>query len=212
MKLIQFFRPVLQALDKGHVIRTAVVLALRILGVLTVLAGIYLLVEILRISFRFEQTQGTIGGLVFAIIFVAAVAALFQTFFYRAESIRDLGESPFTVIPIFSILLRLLGEVYATLGVAVGVGGCLLIWFSGISPFRLMPGIGDLFPAVGGGGTFLDGLMFLVWLAVLSLVAVVGFYFLAESVVVVVDIARNIRLLVKQSTASSETTRKGLAG
>jgi hypothetical protein len=32
------------------------------------------------------------------------------------------------VIPIVSILLRTAGEVYAALGVATGVGGCLFIF------------------------------------------------------------------------------------
>lgn len=201
MWLIRFFRPVLEALDHGDVIRTSVVLALRIFGVLAVLGGLYLLVEILKISFRLP-TQGTTGGLLFAVIFVAAILAQFQIYFYRAESVRNLGESPFTVIPIFSILFRTLGEIYATLGVAVGVGGCLFIWLSGISPLRLLPGAGEIFPSVSGGGTFLDGLVFLLWLSVLSFLSLVVFYFLAEAILVVLDIARNIRLLVKQGSAT----------
>ncbi len=191
-----FFRPVLEALDQGSVIRTAVVFALRAFGVLTVLGGLYLLIEILKLSFQLP-TQGTIGGLLFAIIFAAVIASLFQIFFYRAESVRNLGESPFTVIPIFSILFRTLGETNATFGVAAGVGGCLFIWLSGMSPQRFLPGIGEMLPSVSGG-TFVDGVEFLLSAAVLSFVFLLGFYFLAEAVVGVVDIARNVRLLVQQ--------------
>ena len=191
-----FFRPVLEALDQGDVIRTSVVFALRAFGVLTVLAGLYFLIEILKISFQFP-TQGTIAGLLVAIILAAAVASVFQILFYRAESVRDLGQSPFTIIPIFSILFRTLGESYATLSVAVGVGGCLFVWLSGMSPLRLVPGLGEMLPAATGG-TFLDGVLFLLWSVVASFVSLVVFYFLAEAVVVLVDIARNIRLLVQQ--------------
>ena len=146
---IRFFHPILDALDRGDVIRTAVVFVLRALGVLTVLAGLYLLVEILKLSFQLPA-QGTIGGLLFAIIFVAAIASLTQILFYRAESVRNLGESAFTVIPIFSILFRTMGETYATSGVAIGVGGCLFIWLSGLNPAQMLPGAGQLLPAVAG--------------------------------------------------------------
>jgi hypothetical protein len=191
-----FYRPVLEALDQGDVIRTAVVFALRAFGVLTLLGGLYLLIEILKLSFQLP-TQGTIGGLLFAIVFAAAVAASVQILFYRAQSVRNLGQSPFTVIPIFSILFRAFGEANATFSVAAGVGGCMFIWLSGTSPVRFLPGIGGLLPPVSGG-TFLEGLLFLVWAAVLAFVFLVGFYFLAEAVVVAVDIARNVRLLVQQ--------------
>jgi hypothetical protein len=199
---IRFFHPILDALDRGDVIRTAVVFVLRALGVLTVLAGLYLLVEILKLSFQLPA-QGTIGGLLFAIIFVAAIASLTQILFYRAESVRNLGESAFTVIPIFSILFRTMGETYATSGVAIGVGGCLFIWLSGLNPAQMLPGAGQLLPAVAGG-TFMDGVLFLVWAALASFAALIVFYFLAEAVVVIVDIARNIRLLVHQGEAAAE--------
>jgi hypothetical protein len=195
-----FFRPVLKALDQGNIIRTIVVFVLRALAVLTVLGGLFMLIEVLKLSFQLP-TQGTIGGLLLAIIFVAAIASVFQIFLYRAESVRDLGKSPFTVIPIFSILLRAFGETNATFGVAVGVGGCLFVWLSGMTPARFLPGIGDMLPSVSGG-TFLEGALFLVWSALVSFAFLVGFYFLAEAVVVVVDIARNVRVLVQQGEAS----------
>jgi len=208
---LHFFFPVLKALDQGKIIRTMVVFVLRALAVLTVLGGLFFLIEILRLSFQLPTTQGTIGGLLLAIIFVAAIASLFQILLYRAENVRNLGESPFTVIPIFSILFRAFGEANATFGVAAGVGGCLFIWFAGTSPVRFLPGIGDLLPSVSGGGTFLEGLLFLVWAALLSFAFLVGFYFLAEAVVVVVDIACNIRLLVQLGEAAGDKSPKSMA-
>jgi hypothetical protein len=186
-----------------------VVFALRAFGVLTALGGLYVLVGILKYSFQLP-TQGTVGGLLFAIIFAAAIAALFQILFYRAESVRDLGQSPFTVIPIFSILFRTLGETNATFGVAVGVGGCLFVWLSGMSPLRFLPVLGEMSPAATGG-TFLDGVSFLLSAAVLSFVLLLGFYFLAEAVVVVVDIACNVRLLVQQGGVTGQKGAKNVA-
>jgi hypothetical protein len=182
---------------------------LRALAVLTVLGGLFLLIEILKISFQLP-TQGTIGGLLFAIVFVAAIALLFQILLYRAESVRALGKSPFTIIPIFSILFRTFGETNATFGVAAGVGGCLFIWLSGMSPARFLPGIGELLPSVSGG-TFVAGVLFLLWSALLSFAFLIGFYFLAEAVIVIVDIARNVRLLVEQGEAAGEKGPRSVA-
>jgi len=195
MQLLSFFRPVLDALTDGKVIRTYVALALQVFGILSLVGGVYLLVEILKASFELP-TAGTIGGLLLAIVFVAAVLAVAQIFFYRAANIRDLGESQFTVIPIFSILFRCFGEIYATFGVAIGVGGCIFIWFSGVNPLELLRGVAGFFPSLYPEGTFLGGLLFLVYFALMSFGIIIIFYFLAESTVVLVDIAKNIRLLL----------------
>jgi hypothetical protein len=210
MTLFSFFRPILDALSDGRVIRTSVEYALRVLGILCLLGGIYLLVEILKASFELP-TEGTIGGLILAVIFIAAVLAVVQIFFYRAGTIRKLGESQFTVIPIFSILFRAFGEIYTTFGVAVAVGGCLFIWFTKENPLYLLGGIGRFFdPSLSPEGTFLGGLLFLIYGGLLSFVILIVFYFLAESVVVLVDVAKNIRLLVEGgvSRPGSEPTQQ----
>jgi hypothetical protein len=197
MIVLSFFKPVLDALNDGKVIRSSVSLALQILGALSLVGGVYLLVEILKASFELP-TEGTVGGLLLSVIFIAAVLAVTQIFFYRAANVRDQGESQFTVIPIFSILFRCFGEIYATLGIAVGVGGCIFIWLSKYDPLYLLGGIGHFFPSLSPEGTFLGGLLFLVYFALLSFVIIVVFYFLAESTVVLVDIAKNIRQLLQK--------------
>jgi hypothetical protein len=203
MSPIFFFRPVLDKLNDGKVIRTGVALALRVLGTLCLLGGLYLLIDVLKTSFSLS-TEGTVGGVLFAILLLAAILAVVQILFFRATDIKSLGVSPFTVIPIFSILFRAVGEIYATFAVAVGIGGCLFAWLSGLNPLLIMGGAGGFFPSVPGGNTFLTGLLFLVALAVAAFVSLLVFYFLAESVVVLVDIASNIRLLVRQSGGTSQ--------
>ena len=197
-----FFYPVLRALNDGRIIRKSMVMALRVLSILSVLGGAYLFIEILKIAFQLPN-EGTIGGLLFAIIFAATVLSIGQIFWYRAGSIGDLGDSPFTVIPIVSILFKTAGEVYATLGATVGVGGCLFIWFAKGNPFWLLRGLGGFLPSVSPDTTFLGGLLFLVYLAVTSFFILIVFYFLAESSVVLVDVARHVRLLVTQGATAS---------
>ena len=56
---------------------------------------------------------------------------------------------------------------------------------------------------MAAGGTFLSGFMFLLNLALLSFFGLLLVYFLAESVVVLADIAKNTRTVAKQMTAAS---------
>jgi hypothetical protein len=196
-----FFFPVLDALNNGKVIRTSVSIALRVLAVLAVLSGAYLLIEILKVSFQLP-TEGTVGGLLFAVLFAASVLAVGQIFWYRAHSVEEIGESPFTVIPIVSILFRLLGELYATLGLMVGLGGCLFIWLAKANPLGLVRGMAGLLPSFSGEATFLGGLMFLGYLGFAAFLALIVFYALAEWSVVLVDISRNVRALSRPGQAA----------
>ena len=201
-----FFYPVLQALSNGKIIRKSVAIALQVLGVLVVLGGLYLLVQILKIAFQLPQTEATIGGLLFAAIFLAATLCVGQVFWYHAGSVRDLGESPFTVIPIVSILLRAAGEVYATVLTAIGVGGCLFIWLARGNPLWLLSGLGGILPSIFFGSsenTFVGGLSFLLSCSVASFCMLILFYFLGEATVVLVDVARHVRMLVRQGATDA---------
>jgi hypothetical protein len=111
------------------------------------------------------------------------------------------------VIPIVSVLLRTAGEVYATLGVSVGVGGCLFLWFARISPFYLLGRLGGILPSASAEGSFLGGISFLLSLTVASFFFLILFYFLAESVVVLVDVARHVRLLVQQGAPGASASQ-----
>ncbi|MGC8654675.1 MAG: hypothetical protein ACP5US_11875 [Candidatus Kryptoniota bacterium] len=197
MIVLNFFKPVLNALNNGKVIRSSTSLVLQILGVFSLVGGVYLLVEILKLSFDLP-TKGAIAGVLLSIIFIAAVLAIAQILFYRAANVRDLDESQYTVIPILSILFRCFGEIYATLGVAIGVGGCFFIWISNYNPLYLFGNLGGLFPSLSSEGTFLGGLLFLVKFALFSFAIIIVSYFLAESTVVLVDIAKNIRQLLQK--------------
>lgn len=195
MSILTFFHPVLEALSDGRVIRKSVVWTLRILAVLVLLGGLYLLINIFKFAFQVPSVEVTIGGLLLGLIFIVAVGCVAQILWYRSGKIDTLSDTTFTVIPIVSILFRTVGEVYATLGVSVGLGGCLFIWFTKGSPFEMLRGLGGLLPSVPVGGGFVDGLVFLAYLGVMSFLFLVLFYFLAESTLLWVDIAHNMRVL-----------------
>ncbi|MGD0015706.1 MAG: hypothetical protein ABSD56_15015 [Bryobacteraceae bacterium] len=199
MSPLSFLYPVLDALSDGRIIRKSMVLALRILGVLAAAGGVYTLVKLLKEIFdRTVPTEVTLGGLVLAILLLAGTACVVQICFYRARSVSRLGESAFTVVPIVSILFRWIGEVYATILATLAVGGCLFLWFAGSGPGMLLGPLRDFAPVspFNVNSIFLYGLIFLVYVLMAAFVMLVLAYFLAESTLVMVDIALNIRRLV----------------
>ena len=198
---------VLQTLSDGKIIRKGVAMALQILGVVVLVGGAYLLIEILKAALQLP-TDATVGGLLFAGIFLATVLSIARMTWYRAATVRELGDTPFCVIPIVSILLRTIGEAYAALGVAVGFGGCLFLWFAKTNPLGLLQGLGAILPSTSVEVSFMGGISFLLYSTVISFFGLIFFYFLSESVVVLVDVVRHGRLLVRQG-APGQSTQAG---
>ena len=196
------FRSTLGALEKGKIIRAAVALALRIIGGFALLTGVYLVIETLKLAFNLPTTA-TIGGILAAALLGAATFAVFQILFYRADSISRLGDSAFTVMPIFSLLFRAWGETYAAFVATLGVAGCVFTWFSGMNPAVLLGAYVPvpLPPSIPMESNFVVGLIFLIVTALMSFAVLIFFYFLAEAVIVIADIARNVGLLVRASGA-----------
>jgi hypothetical protein len=198
-----FCRPVLQALEDGKVLRTLMALFLRLYAVASALGVLYLVIEIAKAALRAQDTQTTIAELIVAIIVLLFGVSAFFIFFYRAASVASLGESPFTVIPMVSILTRATGEVYAAGLVLLGVGGCLFIWFTGRSPDTILGPLGQMLSSVGfSGGPFIDGVKMLLFGVFWGFAVLLGSYFLAEFIVVIADIARNVRVLVERGEQS----------
>jgi hypothetical protein len=195
VSLLHFYHPILRALEDGKVIRKVVIIGLQVAGVSVLLGGVFLLIQSLKFSFQLPSAAGTLGGVIFSLLLATMLACVAQIHFYRAGSVRDLGDSPYTVTPIVSILFRTTGEVLATVYVFVGVGGCLFIWLSNISPARLLSSLPVPLPGQEGESTFLGGIGFLLWMILLAIFSLVILYFLAETFGVFVDIARNVQLL-----------------
>jgi hypothetical protein len=202
--VISVTRSILGALAEGSVIRNAIALVMRVLAVLILVGGLLVVVQVLKMSFQISSAAATIGGLLVAVLLACASFAVAQIYLYRAQSVHDLEDSPFTIIPILSILFRASGEAYAVGALAFGVGGCLFTWLSGMSPMLLLSGLGGFMPPIpglnelgGGGQSFVSGLVFLVTMIIAAFGALVAFYALSELVIVLVDIAINVRRLVK---------------
>jgi len=191
--------PVLDALSDGRIIRRAVTVALYAIGALILVAGAIGVIMTLGLTFRLGTTADvTIGGVLYSIILGAATVAIFEVFRYRALKVAALGPSTFTVMPVMSIVFRLVGEVYAVALLGIGAGGFILNLFgasflSGSSPFSNAPLLSGWTSATAAG--FVGGITLFALSGLAAFAALLIFYFLAEATLIAADIARNVQLL-----------------
>jgi hypothetical protein len=214
MSFARFLYPVLDALNDGRMIRRGVSMVLTVGGAVTLIAGAIGAITILKVAIDSNSsTEMTIGGLLYAVILAAVALAVFQVFRYRAEHISRLEDSPFTVMPIVSLLMRCVGEVYATVLVGLGVGAFLLMLLAGNAASFIMSQIGVLpgIPAPPGGAGLLGAVTSLTLFAAFAFISLVFFYFVAEAALVAADVARNIRLLVDETQRRSPSPAAAMA-
>src|ERR1051326_1470577 len=172
MSTLSFFRPALDALNDGKVIRSAIIFSLRILAVLVVFGGVYLLIDILKASFDM-RTEGTIGGIIFSVILLSSTITIAQIFIHRSSTIQHMDETPFSFFPVCSVLVRAFGEAYASLCLAVGMGGCVFMWLAKDNPLYFLGDLVKFLPTVTPEHTFLGGIFFMAYFVLFSFISFV---------------------------------------
>jgi hypothetical protein len=184
---------ILDSLNKGTLIRGIMAALFRIIGILIFVGVVYL----------FFSTISNAPDFWFVLLLLFVLSASFliaQAWFYHAKKIINFEDSDYSVIPIVSNLFRALGETYAIFATAVGVGGILMDWFSNyagamydFTRYLYFLPLSGLMPY--GGGRFIYGIIFLITCLVTAYLILLIAYFLAENVLVLVDIAKNTKMM-----------------
>ena len=193
MSVVTIVPRALDALSTGRVIRSVVAGLLRSTAVIYAAAGGIGAIFTVKAALQVPDAEATIAGIVFAAGLLLAGLVLAQVAWYRATSVRALSDSPFMVVPIVSLLFRLAGELFATYFVLLGITGCLGTW---LAPWFVRMIVSELpvqLPGMGGGSSFVAGVLVLLGCIAAGFVALLVGYYLAEMTVVLVDIALNIR-------------------
>ena len=188
-----FMKPVLQLISVGHFFRKAFAIFLQILAVVIAIAGLVGWITVWK-SVAGQDFSLILGIIIFQLFFVVAVYMVVHTMFIRAGDISALPDADYTVIPIVSISLKLCGEIYACFSTVVAISGGILIWFIGGNAFYFIRKSSLFMPGFGYGSDFLGGLMFIVGGWLVAFLVLVIFYFFAETVVVITDIAKNTKI------------------
>jgi len=193
MEKYLFMKPVLQLISQGDFFRKAFAMFLRALAVVTVIAGLVVWVMVWK-SLSGATVLLVLGIIIFQILFVIAIYMVVHALLIRADDITKLPNADYTVIPIVSVALKLCGEVYACFMAVISLAGGILIWFIGGNAFYFIRRSTVFMPGYGSGSDFLGGLIFIVGGWLIAFLVLVIFYFLAETVVVMADIAKNTKI------------------
>lgn len=184
---IFFMNPILDSLNKGGIIRDIMAFLFRLIGVLIIGGIVYF----------FFKTISNVPDLWSFLLLLLVLGASFiagQSWFYHAKEILGYADSNYSAIPIVAHLFRALGETYAIFASAIAVGGILMFWFSNYVYFLYLIPLFHLLPSIGQSN-FVGGLEFFFVVFIVAYLVLLITYFLAENVSVLVDIARNTKLM-----------------
>ena len=194
MSALTFYYPVLDALNRGPVIRKSVSIAIRVAGGLLALGVLLGIVQLLKLLFQPGMpAEATLAGLLAVAVIGGGTLCVVQICFYRAKSIDAIFDGGYTVVPIASILLRAVGEVLATLGVTAGLGGSLLVLLAGSQAGELLGPIsilGFFLRSSDSNSSFVAAISILSYALLTSFAAILFFYLLAELLIAMADVAR----------------------
>lgn len=213
MKLFSLLDPVFHGLNDGKAIRVTVAWAIRVMGFVLAAAGVFWCIALIALGFKgsgmameVRSAEWLIGALLSAVFGLAFGYLTCGVCLFRAKSVAGLGDGHFTVLPILSILLRLVGEVACIGYCLVGIGGCLVLWIAGVNPLTSFGAFAPELPFASlGSGGLIGGLEFAALLLLMAFGAIVVFYALAEFTVVAVEIANNTRALTIPAFSAVET-------
>ena len=184
-----FFKPWLKKISEGSFFRNVFVWFLRLIACFQVIA-------LLGISYKMWSllSMGFQGKLFFVILLIQLLVILLTylvitVLLSRADDIAAIPVgNDYIVIPIFVIVTKMAGEIFAVFYAVIGIAAAFAIWIVGGMPMDI-PGA-SMF---SGNSGFAGGLIALITGPVLGFIVLSLSYFIAEQLGVLVDIARNTR-------------------
>lgn len=192
MDKVFFMKPFIENFSEKNVFTKTFATILRVLAVISIVAAFVIWILLWKVVFEIPST-GIAGGVIFQVFFLVGIYMAAHAAFLRAQNISKLKTKEYTIVPVVTVFLKLLGEIYASLTAAVALGGGILIWFAGGYGLQLLEEVPKFIPQYGGGTTFLGGLIFLIGGLVVAFFTLIAFYFLAEFFNMIVDIALNTK-------------------
>ena len=191
---LMIMNKVVDLLDDGPFIKNVVKRFYQIMGVLSALVLVIGLIVIVKKIMELSAIA-ILGGLLFIVLYIVGLVMVVQLFYIRANTIGNLPDSDFKIIPIISISFKLAGEVYASFISCVSMGIFLFSLFAGDMTQNIMqtvPGLPS--QGMGGGNMAFVGLFILFYGLVIAFAILFFCYFLAEMMIVLVNIAQNMKL------------------
>jgi hypothetical protein len=192
MNKFLFVPLVLQMLSQGTFFRKIFFYFFRAAAVLTAIVGLVVCAGLLKTILNLPAA-GVIGGFVFIALLILAFYAASHIYWIRAGNIQDLADAKFTMIPIYAIMVRTVGEVLASFIAVISVGGFVLFLFAGEEAAGIVSNFLPMGPFASGmergGNSFIEALVVLVVGAIYAILLLAVFYLVAEFISAIAEIA-----------------------
>ena len=188
-----FFVPyILGLLSQGTFFRKLFFYLFRVAAVISALLGLVICAGLLKTVLNLPAV-GVIGGFVFIALTIVAFYAVAHIYWTRAGDIQKLADAKFTMIPIYAIMIRTVGEVLASFIAVMSVGGFILFLFAPQEAGGMLSGILPMGPLSmmmeRGGNSFIEALVVLVGGAIYAVLLLAVFYLIAEFISALAEIA-----------------------
>ena len=192
-----FMGPVVERVGQGPFFRSRFALLVRVMAALLAIGVLVIIINMWRGGLSDAPGANIFAGILFQLFLVIGTYMAVHAMFIRAGEIGALLEGTYTVIPVAAVFLKMLGDVYASMMLAVTVGGTFAIWITSGSSRGILREVETFAPPTtllhGIDNAFLGGLAFLVIGIVAALLWLAFFYFLSEVVVVIGDVGTSAR-------------------
>lgn len=197
---------VLAVLGSGLMFKRVYGILLRIVALITAIGGAVLWVSIWQEiselgSYWYYGSRIVPAGVVVQILMLVLLYCLVHTLLIRARTVEQLQQTNYIIAPIFSVTLKLVGEIFACVLTFSGLAGGISIWIANRDVLRIL-GISAI-PSLGTA-SFITGFLTILVGLFLAFTSLVTFYYSAELSIVLVDIATNTRVLQRNQVASGE--------
>lgn len=181
-----FMRPLLNLFGDGQFVYKGMVLALRACAALLVLASLATFFKAGKTVFSLNTTGAIFGGIMFELFFILAVYAVAHTLVIRAKNIEAMDPGHYFMLPLGSVLVRMLGEAYAAFIALIAIGSGIFVWFTSQKISTILGPLTQFFPALTKPD-FIGGIEFMVTGILIAIGALIATYMLSELVMIASD-------------------------
>lgn len=193
---------VLQQLAQEKFLRKICAIALRLLAVVAVFAGLTGFVKIWNYTVN-QQGSEIPGCVIFILAFAVAVYMVVHSLLIRAGQLLELPETQFGMVSIASIFLRLGGELYVSVSLPIAIGGGIFIWFGREDAKDFITSVVPMVKSFGDG-TFLGGIEFMLGGVFYALFVLLLSYLLSELLEIVLKLAGCYKAIIQHDETETE--------
>lgn len=181
----------LRLISEGSLFKQVFAWLLRLWTASAIVAGIWLSIELWRGGGA--SSQAIFGQLVFQVALVVALYLVAHLSWVRAQDVAAMPQiAGEVIIPLTRLLLRLGGELYASLVAVASTGGALMIWISAGEARPELAELRVLLPSTGGD-PFPAGLAMLLTGLASAALGLLGGYLASELLGLLCAIESNTR-------------------